>query len=77
MGRRRVALPIVNDKQDARFYYRDTAGKWRIIQPSMEISGARHNAIGGWHAVRPAVFVCVGGEGRFCCFRYRPLEFRL
>jgi xylan 1,4-beta-xylosidase len=77
VGRRRVALRIVNDKQDARFYYRDAAGKWRIMQPSMEISGARHNAIGGWHAVRPAVFACGGGEGRFSYFRYRPLEPRL
>jgi hypothetical protein len=44
------------------------------MQPSMEISGAHHNAIGGWHAVRPALFAAGRGQARFGFFRYRPLE---
>ena len=74
LDRSRVAIRIVNDKQDVRFYYRDDAGSWRIMQPSMEISGAHHNAIGGWHAVRPALFVSGKGQAQFSYFCYRPLE---
>ena len=74
VGRSRVAIRIVNDKQDVRFYYRDDAGTWRIMQPSMEISGAHHNAIGGWHAVRPALFASGKGQARFSYFHYRPLQ---
>lgn len=74
VGRSRVAIRVVNDKQDVRFYYQDDAGTWRIMQPSMEISGAHHNAIGGWHAVRPALFASGKGQARFSYFHYRPLE---
>lgn len=74
IGRHRVELRIVNDKQDTRFYYKDDTGAWQIMQPSMEISGANHNAIGGWHAIRPALFAAGKGRARFGFFRYRPLE---
>ena len=74
IGRSRVAIRIVNDKQDVRFYYKDDAGQWQIMQPSMEISGAHHNAIGGWHAVRPALFASGKGQARFAYFHYRPLD---
>ena len=74
VDRHRVALRIVNDKQDVRFYYRDAAGAWQILQPSQEISGANHNAIGGWHAVRPALFAFGPGQAHFRYFHYRPLD---
>jgi beta-xylosidase len=74
IGRRRVALRIVNDKQDVRFYYRDDAGAWQILQPSQDISGANHNAIGGWHAVRPALFAYGQGQAHFRYFRYRAMD---
>jgi xylan 1,4-beta-xylosidase len=74
IGRTRVGLRIVNDKQDVRFYYKDDAGNWQIMQPSIEISGAQHNALGGWHAVRPALFATGTGQARFQYFHYRPLE---
>ncbi len=70
IGRTRVELRIVNDKHDARFYYRDDAGRWRIVQPSMDVSVAVSTP---WN-LRPALFVCGRGRARFEHFRYRPLE---
>jgi xylan 1,4-beta-xylosidase len=70
IGRTRVELRIVDDRQDARFYYRDDAGCWQIIQPSMEVS----QAVSTPSNLRPALFVCGKGEARFEYFRYRPLE---
>ena len=74
VGRRKIELRIVNDRQDVRFYYKDNAGAWQIMQPSMEISGAHHNAIGGWHAIRPALFAAGKGQARFGFFRMSMLK---
>ena len=74
IDRKKVELRIVNDKQDIRFYYKDSAGDWQIIQPSLEISSTHHNALGGWHAVRPGLFTTGKGQARFSHFRYRPLD---
>jgi beta-xylosidase len=73
-GRHPVAIRIVNDKQDVRFYYKDDAGAWQILQPSQEVSGVHHNALGGWHAVRPTLFACGQGQAHFRYFHYRPLD---
>ena len=59
IGRSRVELRIVNDRQDARFYYRDDAGCWQIMQPSMEVS----QAVSTPSNLRPAVFVYGKGRG--------------
>ncbi len=66
LGVKRVALRIVNQRQDVRFYYRDGEGRWRILQPSMEISA--------WGPVYAALFAQGHGKGRFSYFRYRGLE---
>ncbi len=70
VGRSRVALRIVNDRQDARFYYRDETGCWRIMQPSVEVSVGTSTI---WN-LRPALFACGEGQARFSYFHYRPLE---
>lgn len=66
VARQEVALRIVNDRQDVRFYYGDAAGNWRILQPSMDVSAAG--------ALRPALFACGAGRAAFRQFSYRPLE---
>ena len=71
VGARRVALRIVNDKQDVRFYYRTGEGAWLVLQPGMDVSSM---TTVGWHALRPALFVTGKGQGRFAAFRYQPLE---
>jgi xylan 1,4-beta-xylosidase len=73
-GRRRVTLRIVNNKQDVLAYCRDAVGHWQPVPPALEISGADHNTLGGWHCVRPALFACGAGQARFRSFTYRPLE---
>jgi xylan 1,4-beta-xylosidase len=70
IGRMRVELRIVNDRQDARFYYRDDTGRWQIMQPSMDVS----QAVSTPSNLRPGLFVCGKGEARFEYFRYRALE---
>jgi beta-xylosidase len=65
-GATRVGLRIVNDRQDARFYYRVGEGEWRIIQPSMDVSFATST----WYNLRPALFACGDGAARFHGFRY-------
>jgi xylan 1,4-beta-xylosidase len=59
-----IALRIVNDRQDVRFYYRDGDG-WRILQPSMDVAAAG--------PLRPALVVFGEGEAEFRQFRYRSL----
>ncbi len=73
-GRSRLILRIVNDAQDVRFYYKDKAEQWKIMQPSMDVSAAQHNVVGNWHALRPALFVCGEGKARFHSFRYTALS---
>ena len=73
-GARRVTLRIVNNKQDVLAYCRDAAGHWQTVPPALEVSGADHNTLGGWHCVRPALFACGTGQARFHSFTYRPLE---
>jgi hypothetical protein len=55
-------------------YCRDASGRWVVAASAQEISGADHNTLGGWHAVRPALFACGAGQARFHSFTYRPLE---
>jgi beta-xylosidase len=71
---RRVALRIVNHKQDVMVHCRDASGRWQVVPPALEVSGANHNVLGGWFAVRPALFACGQGRARFHSFHYRPLE---
>lgn len=66
IGSSRAGLKIVNDAQDVRFYFKEGARPWRVMQPAMEISG------GG--VVQAALFVSGAGRGRFRCFRYQPLR---
>jgi hypothetical protein len=65
-----VALRIVNDRQDARFYYHDDDGHWRIMQPSVDVSVDTSTP---WN-LRPALFARGDGQAQFCYFRYRRLE---
>ncbi len=65
VGRSALRLRIVNNKQDVRFYHWDEKGAWRILQPSMDVSG------GG--ALRAALFAFGRGDARFRDFRYTPL----
>ena len=69
-----MTLRIVNNKQDVLAYCRDAAGHWQTVPPALEVSGADHNTLGGWHCVRPALFACGTGQARFHSFTYRPLE---
>lgn len=69
-GVTRVGLKIVNDHQDARFYYRVPGEDWRIVQPSMEVSfGCSLNV-----QLRPALFACGQGVAKFHGFSYRVLD---
>ena len=70
---RRVAFRITNHKQDVLVYFRNGAGAWQVVNPALEISGAEHNVLGGWHSVRVALFACGAGQARFHSFTYRPL----
>jgi xylan 1,4-beta-xylosidase len=71
IGRLRVALRIVNDKQDVRFYYKSADGKWIVLQPGMDVSSM---TTVGWHALRLALFATSAATARFSYFRYQPLE---
>jgi beta-xylosidase len=71
IGRSRVTLRIVNDKQDVRFYYATDDGEWTILQPGMDVSSM---TTVGWHALRPALFATGTATARFSYFRYQPLE---
>ena len=73
-GRRRVALRIVNDRQDVSFFYRDAEGRWQYLPTAIDVSGAQHNALGGWHTIRPALFATGKGKARFLWFKYRALD---
>ncbi|MCU0246306.1 MAG: family 43 glycosylhydrolase [Bryobacter sp.] len=66
IGGTRAALRIVNDRQDVRFYYRNGASEWKVMQPAAEISA------GG--VVQAALFASGAGAGRFRGFRYRAIE---
>ena len=69
---RRATLRIVNDRQEADFYYRIEGEKWQRAEASAEISGMQHNILGGFLDVRPALFACGEGEAAFRGFRYWP-----
>ncbi|MCU0981555.1 MAG: family 43 glycosylhydrolase, partial [Pirellulaceae bacterium] len=71
IGRSRLTLRIVNDKQDVRFYYRVDDGGWTVLQPGMDVSSM---TTVGWHALRPALFATGAAEARFLFFRYTPLS---
>ncbi|MCX8037896.1 MAG: family 43 glycosylhydrolase [Candidatus Sumerlaeia bacterium] len=71
LGATRVTLRIVNEHQDARFYYRLSDGDWVLLQPNMELALA---AATGPYTLRPALFATGQARAAFECFRYRPLE---
>lgn len=71
IGVARVALRMVNDKQDVRFYYRVDDGPWEVLQPGMDVSAM---TTVGWHALRPALFATGKAHGTFERFDYRPLD---
>jgi beta-xylosidase len=71
IGRSRVTLRIVNDKQDVRFYYKSADGEWIILQPGIDVSSM---TTVGWHALRPALFATGASRTRFHCFRYQAEE---
>jgi beta-xylosidase len=64
--RREVQLKIVNAHQDVRFYARAAGEDWRLLGPSMEVSG--------WHVLRPVLFAQAGSTARFRNFRYTPIS---
>lgn len=67
---RRVRLKIVNEHQDARFYYCVDGQEWKVLQPGMDVS----NTGPGFHTLRPALFVTGSAQAAFDEFIYRPLE---
>jgi beta-xylosidase len=71
IGRSRVTLRIVNDKQDVRFYYKSADGEWIILQPGIDVSSM---TTVGWHALRPALFATGASRTRFHYFRYQAEE---
>ncbi len=69
IGRSRVTLRIVNEKQDVRFYYKSKEGDWIVLQPGMDVSSM---TTAGWPALRPALFTTGSARARFGYFHYRP-----
>ncbi len=69
-GATRVALRVVNDRQEVDFYFRVPGKPWQRTQESAEISGMHHNVIGGFLDVRPAIYACGSGKATLRNFRY-------
>ena len=80
----RATLRIVNDNQEADFFYRldepgrlttaetEPIGRWRKLRDSIDVSCYNQNALGGFLDLRPAVYACGTGSATFHNWRYMP-----
>ncbi len=71
---KRVTMRMVNRDHRVRFFFRDGEDAWTELPVAVDISGWHHNALRGWHTVRPGLFVAGRGEGRFEYFKVRPVD---
>ena len=71
-----ATLRIVNDNQEADFFYRveSPAGcaEWTRVRESLDVSCYNQNALGGFLDLRPALYACGTGSARFSNWRYVP-----
>lgn len=79
---RRATLRIVNDNQEADFFYRieDSAtaatgegksnARWTRLRDSLDVTCYNQNAFGGFLDLRPALYSCGTGSATFRNWRY-------
>jgi len=79
---RRATLRIVNDNQEADFFYRieDSAtaatgqgksnAQWTRLRDSLDVTCYNQNAFGGFLDLRPALYSCGTGSATFRNWRY-------
>ena len=67
----RATVRIVNDDQEADFYYRLPGKEWTKFRSSMDITSYNNNALGGFLDLRPALYSCGSGHASFRAYRYQ------
>lgn len=70
---RRMTLRIVCDHNEVDFLAGTDAGSLKKVSNSEDLSGYNHNTLGGFLALRPALYSAGSGKALFRNFRYRPL----
>ena len=72
-----ATLRIVNDNQEADFFYRiengettATSTQWTRLRDSLDVTCYNQNALGGFLALRPALYSCGTGSATFRNWRY-------
>jgi beta-xylosidase len=69
----RMTLRIVCDHNEVDFLAGMDAGSLKKVSNSEDLSGYNHNTLGGFLALRPALYSAGSGNALFRNFRYRPL----
>jgi xylan 1,4-beta-xylosidase len=71
---KRATLRIVNNDQVADFFYRiedaDSAGKWKHVRASLDVSFYQENFLRGFLDLRPALYACGTGSATFRNWHY-------
>lgn len=69
-----VRIRLQYKEHEAIFYYSADGVKWMKFEHSFETSGWHHNALGGFLALRLALWAHGDGEVKFSSFDYRPMS---
>lgn len=66
----RALLRIVNDRQEAAFFYKCGAQPWARVREAADMSHYHTNNFGGFLDLRPALYAAGAGRAIFRSFRY-------
>jgi len=72
--RTKTHLKVINDHHEVTMFTSNDGEKWEKMPFAIETSGYHHNMLGGFLALRAALYATGSGEVKFDNFRYEPLS---